>query len=170
MQCRFPVSMKSRKVWRGALRDVACAAARDDLRFSFNAEMTFEGSRNRIGGLRNLTQTALNFVTVNCQQHKERGDYSMNSRLAIMFSLILIAGGTGCATSQPIENIVDRPVPVNVDGSARALEEVKAAIIEGCQAKRWSAVMDGGARIKCSILVRGRHYAEVIIPDRKSVV
>ena len=92
----------------------------------------------------------------------------MNSRFAIMFTFILIAGGSGCATSQPIENIVDRPVPVNVDGSARALEEVKAAIIEGCQAKRWSAVMDGGARIKCSILVRGRHYAEVIIPYSSS--
>lgn len=28
--------------------------------------------------------------------------------------------------------------------------------------------MDGEARIKCSILVRGRHYAEVLIPYSSS--
>jgi hypothetical protein len=92
----------------------------------------------------------------------------MKSRLVIILSLILIAGATGCATSQPIQNIVDRPVPANVDGSARALDEVRAAIIKGCEAKKWSAVMDGEARTKCSILVRGRHYAEVIIPYSSS--
>jgi hypothetical protein len=55
-----------------------------------------------------------------------------------------------------------------VDGSARALDEVRAAIINGCEAKEWSVVTDGEARIECSILVRGRHYAEVMIPYSSS--
>lgn len=64
----------------------------------------------------------------------------------------------------PIHNIVDEPVPLRLDATQRTVDEVKEAIVKGCQRKGWRPVLDGEAQIKCSILVRGRHYAEVVIP------
>ena len=64
----------------------------------------------------------------------------------------------------PIHNIVDEAVPKRLEGTSRTLDEVKEAIVKGCQRKGWRPVLDGEAQIKCTILVRGRHYAEVVIP------
>jgi hypothetical protein len=76
---------------------------------------------------------------------------------------ILIATSVAWADA-PIRNIVDEAVPSRLDGTLRTLDEVKEAIVTGCQRKGWRPVLDGEAQIKCTILVRGRHYAEVVIP------
>jgi len=65
---------------------------------------------------------------------------------------------------KPIQNIEDEVVPPKFDGSPRSLEEVRDAIANGCKGKGWRPVMDGETKITCSILVRGKHYAEVSIP------
>ena len=76
---------------------------------------------------------------------------------------ILIAASIAWADA-PIHNIADEPVPTRLDGTPRTLEEVKEAVVKGCQRKGWRPVLDGETQIKCTILVRGRHYAEVAIP------
>jgi len=81
----------------------------------------------------------------------------------IALGFILIATSVAWAAA-PIHNIVDEAVPSRLDGTPRTLDEVKEAIVKGCQRKGWQPVLDGEAQIKCTILVRGRHYAEVAIP------
>ena len=90
----------------------------------------------------------------------KRGQYILASLLILMSSF---AWG-----AKPIQNIVDEPVPLSIDGSSATLDDVKKAIIAGCQRKGWTAALDGDTQIKCSILVRGRHYAEVTIPYSES--
>lgn len=85
----------------------------------------------------------------------------------IVLGLLLI-GSMVVWAAKPIHNVVDEPVPVRLDGSSPTLEEVKKAIIAGCQRRGWTAVLDGDTQIKCSILVRGKHYAEVAIPYSES--
>ena len=85
----------------------------------------------------------------------------------ILFGLLLL-GTTLAWAAKPILNIVDEPVPASFDGSSVTLDDVKKAIIAGCRRKGWTPVMDGDAQIKCSILVRGKHYAEVVIPYSES--
>jgi hypothetical protein len=83
------------------------------------------------------------------------------SYLIVAFFL-LAASSTWAA--KPIENLIDVPVPVKLDGSKPTLEEVKNAIIAGCKRKGWKPVLGEGNQLICSILVRGRHFAEVEIP------
>jgi len=87
----------------------------------------------------------------------------MKTRHAATLGLLLFAAGAALA-DKPILNFHDQPVPVNRDGSSPTLEEVKQAIIMGCRLRRWTPVIGSENEIKCSILVRGRHYAEVSIP------
>ena len=85
----------------------------------------------------------------------------------ILASLLLLVSSFAWG-AKPIQNIVDEPVPLLIDGSSATLDDVKKAIISGCQRKGWNAVLDGDTQIKCSILVRGRHYAEITIPYSES--
>lgn len=87
---------------------------------------------------------------------------AMRIRFVLLACGILLGAETALA-GKPIMNIHDRAVPVNVDGSGRTIDEVRAAVIEGCKLKGWTPVMNGENEIKCSIDVRGRHYAEVLI-------
>jgi len=66
--------------------------------------------------------------------------------------------------AKAIRNLVDVPVPTNIDGSAPDLEQVKNAILAGCRYKRWTPLVDEDGNISCSILVRAEHYAEASIP------
>lgn len=66
--------------------------------------------------------------------------------------------------AKPIQNIEHEAVPSRLDGSPRSIDEVRDAIVNGCRGKGWTPVLDGEAQVKCSILVRGKHYAEVVIP------
>jgi hypothetical protein len=85
-----------------------------------------------------------------------------------LFSSLLLVATSFAWADKPIHNVVDEPVPITFDGSSRTMDDVKQAIIAGCQRRGWTPVADGDAQIKCSILVRGKHYAEVIIPYSES--
>lgn len=86
-------------------------------------------------------------------------------KLVIAASLALfLALPVTANAAKPIENLIDMPIPAKVDGSQRTLEEVRKAIILGCKARGWTPVDDGEQAIRASILVRGKHYAEVAIP------
>ncbi|QUN04786.1 hypothetical protein KDN34_11050 [Shewanella yunxiaonensis] len=65
---------------------------------------------------------------------------------------------------QPIKDLIDVAVPVNVDGTQFTLEEVQRAILTGCKARGWTPVLNGQNAIKASILVRSKHFAEISIP------
>ena len=86
----------------------------------------------------------------------------------LILAAVLFVVGAEALAAKPIENIVDHAVPAKLDGSARAPEEVRDAIVNGCRAKGWNPVMDGESQIKCSITVRGKHYVEVDIPFTES--
>ena len=91
----------------------------------------------------------------------------MNKRFVLALVLLSAIITTGC-TTKALMNIVDRPVPIAADGSSRNIEEVQAAVINGCNNRGWTPVMDGDAQVKCSISLRGRHHAEVLIPFSES--
>lgn len=65
--------------------------------------------------------------------------------------------------ADPIKNIIDAPVPVNIDGSAPKLDAVKLAIIAGCRDRGWTPVIGNGNTIIASLSVRSKHFAEVEI-------
>jgi hypothetical protein len=89
----------------------------------------------------------------------------MKSRVLATFAVVLLTTtAVWAAKYQPIQNIVDEPVPILPDGSARNADAVRAAIIAGCTLRTWTPVVSGDNELTCSILVRGRHYAEVRIP------
>ena len=80
------------------------------------------------------------------------------------FLLFLLLIASVLHADEPIENLIDIAVGVNLDGSNPSLDDVSRAIIAGCRIKGWTPVLDGDNKILASILVRGRHYAEVEIP------
>lgn len=84
------------------------------------------------------------------------------SRLILLCLMLL--GMNAAWAGKPILNLEDEVVPPKFDGGERSLEEVREAIAAGCKGKGWRPVLEGDAQIKCSILVRGKHYAEVVIP------
>ena len=64
----------------------------------------------------------------------------------ILTSLLLLVSSFAWSAN-PIHNIVDESVPMMADGSSATLDDVKKAIIAGCQRKGWTAVLDGDAQI-----------------------
>ena len=85
-----------------------------------------------------------------------------------VFAALLLVMASFAWAAKPILNIVDEPLPLRVDSSSATLDDVKKAIISGCLEKGWTPVADGDTQIKCSILVHGKHYAEVVIPYSES--
>lgn len=85
------------------------------------------------------------------------------TRTLLLACLVALGVLAGCTTTK-LMNIENRPVPVNVDGSAHSHDDVQRAVIAGCKRRGWTPVMDGEARVRCSISLRGRHEAEVLIP------
>ncbi len=65
--------------------------------------------------------------------------------------------------AKPLQNLIDIPVPANIDGSSPSAEDVRSAIVAGCKERRWVPILDENNNISCSILVRSRHFAEVEI-------
>lgn len=86
--------------------------------------------------------------------------------VAIFLASLAICGCV--STGQPISNIEDKVIPTKLDGSDRSLDDVREAIAKGCMSKGWTPVVVDESQIKCSILVRGKHYAEVNIPFTES--
>lgn len=91
----------------------------------------------------------------------------MNLKSLIFIALFLGLSAQAWA-AKPIMNIEDEAVPAKLDGSARTAEEVGKAIAAGCKVKGWTPVVVDDAQLKCSITVRGKHYAEVSIPYTES--
>ena len=87
---------------------------------------------------------------------------------SLIFLALFLGFSSQAWAAKPILNIEDEAVPVKLDGSTRSAEEVGQAITAGCKAKGWTPVIVDDAQMKCSILVRGRHYAEVLIPYTES--
>ncbi|MDH3691235.1 MAG: SHOCT domain-containing protein [Gammaproteobacteria bacterium] len=81
--------------------------------------------------------------------------------LAVIFLLLVplasIAGS-------PIEDMIDVPVPIRTDGGQYSIDQVRAAIIQGCQARRWTAEIAGDKLIRAKLNVRNKHFAVVEIP------
>lgn len=80
------------------------------------------------------------------------------------FACITLCLSSWAFAAEPIQNLLDVPVPVNLDGSTPKLEDVKKAIISGCRARGWTPVLgQTGNLITASQLVRSKHFAEVDI-------
>ena len=77
---------------------------------------------------------------------------------------LMLLGMNAAWAAKPILNLENEVVPPTFDGDTRSLDEVREAIAAGCTGKGWRPVMDSETQITCSILVRGKHYAEVRIP------
>jgi hypothetical protein len=86
----------------------------------------------------------------------------------LIFFAIFLGLSAQASAAKPILNIEDESVPIKFDGSTRGIEEVRDAIAAACRLKGWTPVIVDEEQIKCSILVRGRHYAEVMIPYTES--
>lgn len=93
----------------------------------------------------------------------QQGD-NMIQRILVTLTAALCLVTSVDSRASTIENIVDTPIPVKLDGSQRSVEEAREAIIAGCRRRGWTPVVKDDATIKCSILVRAKHYVEVDIP------
>ncbi len=83
----------------------------------------------------------------------------------IRVALLLVALSPCIAGADvKISNLEDLTVPVRHDGTPFSPEEVGAMIIEGCAARGWSATLESDGMISASILVRGKHLAQIAIP------
>jgi hypothetical protein len=76
----------------------------------------------------------------------------------------MLAALPPAAFADPILDFVDQPVPVKANGQKFTLEEVQAAIIKASTARKWVPVLTEPGKFSVSVLVRGKHYAEVTIP------
>ncbi|MFO1408036.1 MAG: hypothetical protein U1F08_10940 [Steroidobacteraceae bacterium] len=81
--------------------------------------------------------------------------------LAALLPAVALAG-------QPILNLKDVAVPPKPDGSSYSVDDVQAAVIAGCRVKGWTPKIEEPGRISASILVRGKHYAEISITYTQS--
>lgn len=80
-------------------------------------------------------------------------------------ALLLLTAVTPAALGAvPIQDLHDIPVPARMDGENRTATEVRNAILAGCAARGWTAVDESESIVRASLLVRGKHYAEVDIP------
>jgi hypothetical protein len=77
---------------------------------------------------------------------------------------MLLLQPLGAFAGDPISNLEDVRVGVKLNGAQPTLAEVQSAIIKASRARGWAPQIEGEGRIVASILVRGRHYAEVEIP------
>ena len=83
--------------------------------------------------------------------------------LTALFSIVLLLGTPAVFAADPIQDLIDVPVPVNIDGNQPKLDEVKLAIVSAARKRGWSPVISGENKITASLLVRSRHFAEVEI-------
>ena len=91
----------------------------------------------------------------------------MNRLALVMVVRHAFAPGISSA-GVPISNLEGLTVPVKHDGTHFSLEEVQATILDGCAARGWAASVESEGRISASILVRGKHLAQIAIPFNTS--
>jgi hypothetical protein len=81
-----------------------------------------------------------------------------------LLGALLLASLPNAAIADPILDLVNQPVPTRVDGSQLTLAEARGAIMKACTNRRWIPRVVEPDKLSVSILIRGRHYAEVSIP------
>jgi len=82
----------------------------------------------------------------------------------LLITVLFVLGAAPANAAKAVMEFEDEAIPALADGSTRSIDDVRSSIMAGCEAKGWTAEADGDAQVKCSILVRQKHYAEVIIP------
>lgn len=96
------------------------------------------------------------------QALEQKGE-NMSKLIRLFFIFILIVPVVVFA-ADPIKNLIDIPVPVNIDGSYPSIEEIKEAIISGCRKRGWTPILENESKVRATILVRSKHHAEIEIP------
>ena len=76
---------------------------------------------------------------------------------------VLLASLSQTVYAAKLMELIDLPVPANLDGSQPSLSEVTEAIMRGCRDRGWTARRNEDGSITASILVRGKHFAEIDI-------
>ena len=84
--------------------------------------------------------------------------------ITLVFILAAIFLPATSAADKRINNMIDIPISAMIDGSAHSLDDVQAAIIKGCKARKWMPVLDREGLIRAKINVRNKHFAEIRIP------
>lgn len=84
-------------------------------------------------------------------------------RVMSLLSILLLMVSVSAMAADPIQDLIDVAVPVNIDGKQPGLEEVKAAVISGCRKRGWIPVVSGPNQITAKLDVRSKHFAEVDI-------
>jgi len=92
--------------------------------------------------------------------------YMNLKNLFLVLILVIVPGVSGAGVK--ISNLENLTVPTKYDGTQFSVEEVQATIIEGCAARGWSAALESEGMISASILVRGKHLAQIAIPFNSS--
>lgn len=85
-------------------------------------------------------------------------------KMPVVLLVAMLLASAPVLAAKPIMNLEGKPVPVKVDGSAYSLNEVQTAITSACKLRKWTPVIETDSVVVCSIVVRGRHFAEVEIP------
>lgn len=87
-----------------------------------------------------------------------------HAAIPFLLALVLIGFSTASRAAPELVDIVDAPMATKLDGSRFTLKEIQNAIVQACVAKGWTPQIAGDNQVNASILVRGKHYAEVTIP------
>lgn len=85
-------------------------------------------------------------------------------RIIKAVAIFAIAAFSPALMAAHLQDQVDLPVGVKFDGSAFQAEEVQEAIVTACHGRGWTPRLESPGMIVATILVRGRHFAEVEIP------
>jgi hypothetical protein len=88
-------------------------------------------------------------------------------RASLLASVFLFATAAVVAGT-PIQDLIDQPVPTKSDGKKMKLAQVQQAIMEGAVQRQWTARVVKPGSISATILVRGKHFAEVAIDHTDS--
>jgi hypothetical protein len=86
------------------------------------------------------------------------------NRIKLLIIIVLLVAPSAIFAAKPINNLIDVRVPTKVDGKNFTMEEMQTAIVDGCIVKGWTPLLDGEGVIRASIMVRGRHFADIEIP------
>jgi hypothetical protein len=86
------------------------------------------------------------------------------SSLVVLFGLLMIIALPGTALADPIQDFVDQPISTKASGESFTAAEAQALIIKACTSRKWISRLAEPGKLSASVLVRGKHYAEVSIP------
>jgi hypothetical protein len=104
-------------------------------------------------------------INVNRIRSTFQGSATVTTRISLLGLIIALfmAFPTAAPAGAPIQDLIDVPVPSKADGSKMSAAEVQAAIFAACASRSWTPMLEAPGKVKASILVRGKHYAEVAI-------